>query len=87
MEQFYLNGGKGFNIIGSHIDAHPCCFFQRWIRQEKQIVHEATGKCLDSRKVKTGLQVSDCDEQQDSQKWDITMETTINLEKDYLDSY
>ncbi|XP_025103798.1 polypeptide N-acetylgalactosaminyltransferase 2-like isoform X1 [Pomacea canaliculata] len=60
---------------------------QRWIRQEKQIVHEATGKCLDSRKVKTGLQVSDCDEQQDSQKWDITMETTINLEKDYLDSY
>ncbi|KAK7103495.1 polypeptide N-acetylgalactosaminyltransferase 16-like [Littorina saxatilis] len=58
---------------------------QRWRRQKQQIIHHMTGQCLDSRWVKTGLQVSQCDVQQDAQKWSVTMETVADLEKDYID--
>ena len=56
------------------------------MRQRQQIVHHVTGQCLDSRWAKTGLQVSQCDEQLDAQKWTITMETSSDLEKDYIDT-
>ncbi|KAL8601609.1 hypothetical protein ACOMHN_003875 [Nucella lapillus] len=59
---------------------------QRWMRQDRQIVHHMTGQCLDSRWVKTGLQVSQCDEQLDAQKWSLTVEMTTDLEKDYIDT-
>lgn len=62
------------------------CLLQRWVRQHQQIVHEATGKCMDSRWAKTGLQVHECDEQQDAQQWVITMETFTDLEKNYLET-
>ena len=64
----------------------PDALFQRWMRQRQQIVHHVTGQCLDSRWAKTGLQVSQCDEQLDAQKWTITMETSSDLEKDYIDT-
>ncbi|KAK7504119.1 hypothetical protein BaRGS_00004423 [Batillaria attramentaria] len=59
---------------------------QRWVRQDKQIMHEATGQCLDSRWAETGLQVAECEVLQDAQKWVITMELSANLEKDYMDT-
>lgn len=59
---------------------------QRWVRQGHQIMHHMTGQCLDSRWIKTGLQVSQCDDQLEAQKWSLTLEITSDLEKEYIDT-
>lgn len=58
---------------------------QRWIRQKDQIINQVTGQCLDTRWAKMGLQVAQCDEHMDSQKWWITMETASDPQNNYND--
>ncbi|ESO84474.1 hypothetical protein LOTGIDRAFT_196690 [Lottia gigantea] len=59
---------------------------QRWYRHEKQIVHESSGMCIDSYMANKGLVLADCDNSLDSQHWQLSVENSASLEKDYLDN-